>query len=437
MNLKKHQVAVLGAGRSGRAAARLALRLGGRVTVYDSAGPEAFGEMPEGVEMKPNACQEMGRAVVADLVIVSPGITTGGAFARSFAEGAGEFIGETEFAARVYEGKVVGITGTNGKTTTTELVQRVLVAGGLSCEACGNYGRPLADVVLDEEVPDSVALELSSFQLETIGRFHADVAVWLNFSPDHMDRYSTVDEYRSAKLRIFENQTATDTAVVRLGEEVGELPSRRVTFSATEEGGDYGLEGQSVRSRDHAEPILSLAETRLRGLHNAENAMAAMAAGRALGVSYRAASEALAGYAPPLHRCELVAIFDGVEYVNDSKATNLHALESALNSQTRPTVLIAGGKEKGLNYEPLLPLLRQRATSAIVFGEIRNELARVFAEILAVKEAGTLEEAVSLARAAAAPGSTVLFSPGTSSFDMFSGYEERGEAFRSAVHALK
>jgi UDP-N-acetylmuramoylalanine--D-glutamate ligase len=435
MNLSGKQIAILGAGRSGRAAAQLALSRGGSVTVYDGAKLEAFGAFPAEVELLPEATAASGRACRADLVVISPGIETAGEFASSFVDGAGELIGEVEFASRVYRGRVVGITGTNGKTTTTELVQRVLIAGGITCEACGNYGRPLADVVLEEEQPAAVALELSSFQLETVNTFRPEVAVWLNFSPDHMDRYSSVAGYRAAKLRIFENQTADDLAVVRKGEDVGALKAPCIRFSATEEGGDYSLRGTSVML-DGAE-VLDLAATRLRGVHNAENVMAALAAARALGVSCEVAGGALAGYAPPLHRCELVGTLDGVEYINDSKATNLHALEAALISQSRPTVLIAGGKEKGLDYEPLLPLLKKLVESVVVFGEIGSRLRPLFSRVVPTSSATTLEEAVHLARAAAHPGGTVLLSPGTSSFDMFSGYEERGDAFRAAVQALK
>lgn len=435
MNLAGKQIAVLGAGRSGRAAAELGLREGAEVTVYDSGDLDSFHAMPGGAELQPRATAETGRACKADLVVISPGIKTDGEFASSFASGASHMIGETEFAARFYGGKVVGITGTNGKTTTTELVQRIVASGGLSCQACGNYGRPLADVVLEDEPPEVVALELSSFQLETIETFRPDVAIWLNFSPDHMDRYRTVEEYHAAKLRIFENQTEEDIAVVRLGEEVGTLRARRVSFSATEAGADYDLLEGAIRLR--GEVVLDLALTRLRGVHNAENVMAALGAGQALDVSFSAAADALVGYAPPMHRCELVGTLDGVEYINDSKATNLHALQTALLSQERPTVLIAGGKEKGLDYEPLLPLLAQRVEAAVVFGEIGARLKELFLQAVETQRAANLKEAVELARAAARPGGTVLFSPGTSSFDMFSGYEERGDAFRAAVQSLK
>ncbi len=435
MNLAGQKVAILGAGRSGRAAAQLALRQGGSVTLYDSASSGTFAGVAAEIARQPGATTETGRGCEADLVVISPGIETGGEFAQSFAQGAGEFIGETEFAARFYQGRVVGITGTNGKTTTTELVQRMVRAEGVSCEACGNYGRPFADVVLGNDHPEAVSLELSSFQLESIETFRPDVAVWLNFSSDHMDRYRSVEEYHAAKRRIFENQQPGDTAVVRLGEEVGDLAARRVSFSGTESGGDYELQGSSIVS--DGSMVLNLYTTRLRGVHNAENVMAAVAAVEALGVSREAASEALAGYAPPLHRCELIRTLDGVEYINDSKATNLHALEAALLSQDRPTILIAGGKEKGLDYEPLLPHLEKSVETAVVFGEIRDRLAAIFSQAVTTRVAESLEEAVGIARNAAPHGSTILFSPGTSSFDMFSGYEERGDTFRATVQALR
>jgi UDP-N-acetylmuramoylalanine--D-glutamate ligase len=435
MDLTGQTVAVLGAGRSGRAAAELACRLGGTVALYDSRGAEAFGDILEGIAVHPGATVETGRSVQADLVVVSPGIETGGDFVQSFAEGSGELIGEIELASRVYEGRVVGITGTNGKTTTTELIQRILEAGGMSCAAAGNYGVPLAEVVLRADVPETVALELSSFQLETIRSFRPEVAVWLNFSPDHMDRYQAEADYRQAKFRIFENQTGEDHAVVRFGEELGALAASCVTFSSVESSADYSLEGTRI-CRDGA-VVGDLSQTKMRGLHNAENVMAALAVGDAMGVSSEVAMSSLASYAPPVHRCELVGILDGVEYVNDSKATNLHALESALRSQSNPTVLIAGGKDKGLDYRPVLPLLAEKVTSAILIGEIRESLGSLLEGVVATEMAASMEEAVRSAAGCARAGSTVLLSPGTSSFDMFSGYEERGEAFRAAVQKLK
>lgn len=436
MSLTGKHVAILGAGRSGRAAATLALREGARVSAWDAAGPDAFTGMPGVVEIHPHATEEQGEAVVCDLLVVSPGIDTYGSYVAAFSKNAGEVIGEVELAARFYQGKIVGITGTNGKTTTTELVGRILAHAGLGGTPCGNYGTPFAEVVLQPNPPAAVALELSSFQLETIRTLHPVVSVWLNFAPDHMDRYPTVDAYLNAKLRIFENQTAEDTAVIRDGEEFSNILAKATRFSTTDPECEWFSNGIVVLH--DGETWLDMEHgTGLRGLHNAENAMAAMAACKALGIDANTMREALRGYAPPPHRCELIRTLDGVEYLNDSKATNLHALESALRSQTRPVVLIAGGKEKGLDYQPVVPLLREKALAAVTFGQIARPLAALFADAVPCESVATLADAVSAARSLAPRGSTVLLSPGTSSFDQFSGYEQRGNAFRDLVHQLR
>nr|MCU0781349.1 UDP-N-acetylmuramoyl-L-alanine--D-glutamate ligase [Akkermansiaceae bacterium] len=421
MTLAGKQVAILGAGRSGRAAAALALREGARVAVWDQAGAEAFVGLPEGVATHPGATAADGAGVRCDVLVVSPGIDTWGPYVAAFAQGAGEVIGEVELAARYYAGRIIGITGTNGKTTTTELTARILAAAGLGGEPCGNYGTPFAEVVMRPQPPAAVALELSSFQLETIRTLRPEVAVWLNFAPDHMDRYPTVQAYREAKERIFLNQRPEDTAVIRSGEQLGPLTARTVTF-ATEGGADWTSDGLVVRRHD--EVVLDLIQdTGLRGYHNAENAMAAMAACEALGIPVDTMAPALLGCAPPRHRCELIRTLDGVEYLNDSKATNLHALESALRSQVRPVVLIAGGKDKGLDYAPVLPLLARKTLACITFGQIAHPLAKVFSGAVPATAVATLADAVPLARSLAPRGSSVLLSPGTSSFDQFAGYQ--------------
>ncbi len=434
MSLHGKKVIILGAGRSGRAAAALALREGAEVHVHDTA--DTIGGVPDGAAAYPDATEETGRATACDLLVVSPGIDTYGPLVAAYAAGAGETIGEIELAARYYKGRTIGITGTNGKTTTTELVERILRAAGHQSAACGNYGVPFCEVVLRDPVPTAVALELSSFQLETIRTFRPEVAVWLNFAPDHMDRYPTVQAYFDAKFRIFENQTAEDTAIVRHGENLPPIAAKIVTFSTEDESADWFSDGRILKRR--GETVIDLeAATRMRGLHNAENAMAAIAASEAAGIPLEAAARALDGYAPPLHRCELVCTLDGVEYLNDSKATNLHALESALRSQTRPVVLIAGGKQKGLDYSSVVPLLAKKAVAAVTFGQIAEPLAEIFSAAVPVERTGTLAEAVAAARRLAPRGGAVLLSPGTSSFDQFSGYEQRGDAFRELVLNLR
>ncbi|MEI8037437.1 MAG: UDP-N-acetylmuramoyl-L-alanine--D-glutamate ligase [Verrucomicrobiota bacterium] len=435
MNLTGKHIAILGVGRSGRAAARLALREGARVSAWDQADAEAFADMPPGVEIHPNATAAQGAECAADCLVVSPGIDTYGPYVAAFARHAGEVIGEVELAARFYQGKIIGITGTNGKTTTTELVALILAHAGLGGTPCGNYGTPFAEVVCQATPPAAVALELSSFQLETIRSLHPVVAVWLNFAPDHMDRYPSVAAYRAAKLRIFDHQDVTDTAVVRSGEDLPPLAARVVTFSTTDLEADWFSDGHTV-SHAGATWFDMDQDTLLRGLHNAENLMAALAAGQALGISAGQMRAALHGYAPPPHRCELIRTLDGVEYLNDSKATNLHALESALRSQTRPVVLIAGGKDKGLDYAPVVPLLQEKALATVTFGQIARPLAALFAMAVPSTSVATLTDAVAAARSLAPQGSVILFSPGTSSFDQFSGYEQRGNSFRDLVHQL-
>lgn len=436
MELAGKHVAILGAGRSGRAAAALALREGARVSVWDAAGVEAFAAMPAEVEQHPSATESDAAAAACDLLVVSPGIDTTDPWAAAFTATAAEVVGEVELAARFYHGRVVGITGTNGKTTTTELVARILAHAGLGGTPCGNYGTPLAEVVMQVRPPAAIALELSSFQLETIRTLRPDVAVWLNFAPDHMDRYPTVEAYRAAKLRIFENQRPSDTAVIRHGEGLPELAARQVVFSTEDPSADWFSNGHQILHR--GETLLDMDhETSLRGLHNAENAMAAMAACSALGIPAAVQREALRGCVPPSHRCELVRTLDGVEYLNDSKATNLHALESALRSQTRPVVLIAGGKDKGLDYAAVLPLLQAKALACVTFGQIARPLADLFSQAVPAEPVATLADAVAAARSLAPHGSTVLLSPGTSSFDQFTGYEQRGNTFRDLVHQLR
>lgn len=428
------RVAVFGAGRSGMAAAALALREGAVVTIWDQGGPGVFKEVPPGVETRAHAKAADAEGFTGELIILSPGIDSSSPMMKAFSEKA-RLIGETEFASNYYGGSIIGITGTNGKTTTTELVALILKNAGLGGTPCGNYGAPLSEIVLSAELPEVVALELSSFQLETIDTLKPRVSVWLNFAPDHMDRYPTVEAYRAAKLRIFENQSEDDTLVVRAGENLGKLTPKVLTFSTETKDADFYSDGTTITSNGRI--LLDLeAETSLRGLHNAENAMAAMAACMAFGVDISLISGALHGYAPPPHRCELIRTLDGVEYLNDSKATNLHALQCALRSQTRPVVLIAGGKDKGLDYSALLPLLKEKALAVVTFGQIARPLAELFESALPSTPVSDIGQAVECARSLAPRGTTVLLSPGTSSFDQFTGYEQRGNTFRDLVHHL-
>jgi UDP-N-acetylmuramoylalanine--D-glutamate ligase len=434
MNLTGQHIAILGTGRSGVAAARLALHAGACVSAWDQAGPEAFAALPPNVACHPHASND-SIPPVCDMLVVSPGIDTYGPLVRHFSQSAKSVIGEVELASRFFYGKCVGITGTNGKTTTTAILAKLLAHAGLGGTPCGNFGTPLAEVVLEPTPPDAISLELSSFQLETIQSLRPDVAIWLNFAPDHMDRYPTVGAYRDAKLRILENLGPNQTLVVRSGEDLPPTAAKTVVFSTTDPESEWFSDGRLLFH--HGARWIDLEQqTSLRGLHNAENAMAAIAAAQALGIPDVTIREGLAGFTPPAHRCEWIRTIDGVDYLNDSKATNLHALESALRSQTRPVVLIAGGKDKGLDYAPVLPLLREKSLATVTFGQIARPLAELFSQAVPSEAVATLADAVSAARSLAPAGSIVLLSPGTSSFDQFSGYEQRGNAFRDLVHQL-
>lgn len=244
MQLNNLNIAVLGAGRSGRAAARLAMKHGARVCVFDASS--SIDGWPEDIPLHTAATEEDGRAFHANMVVISPGIETDSPFVKSFGREGVETIGEMELACRFYHGRIIAITGTNGKTTTTSLVEKILLRAGKTAVACGNYGVPVAEILLRDSVPDVLALEVSSFQLETIHDFHPDVAVWLNFAPDHMDRYNSVEDYHRAKLHIFDNQTEKDLAVVRSGERLPHLKASVLTFSPEDPAADLYYRGPLI-----------------------------------------------------------------------------------------------------------------------------------------------------------------------------------------------
>lgn len=372
---------------------------------------------------------------VYDRVILSPGIDPSVPLVQNFLRRRLEMIGELELAYEMCRCPIVAITGTNGKTTTTQLVEQMLNACGVNTVAAGNIGPAFSARVRQSDSLDIMTLEVSSFQLEAIRKFRANIAVWLNFAPDHLDRYRSMDEYYQAKLRVFENQTEEDWAIVNLRDTLPELRAQKITFSAYASGGDFELRGGVIHY--HGEPVLAIGATHLRGAHNAENLMAALAVGVVRGLGFEQMRGPLSAYQPLAHRCESIRVLDGIEWVNDSKGTNLDSVEKALLSETRRVVLIAGGKDKGFEYDSLTRLVAEKCRAAIVMGEMADRIEQLWSIAVPCRNAGrSLERAVALAQAEAQPGDVVLFSPGTSSFDMFKNYADRGNQFRALVQGL-
>ena len=440
MRYKNHNIAVLGAGLSGSAAALLLRSEGAQVTVLDSAEEKNLLKSTIDNLRAQDVHVTCGAAAEEDsspyeMAVLSPGIDPASRLVRNFSSREIDVIGELELGWRFCEKiPVIGVTGTNGKTTTTELLAQMLNACGQRTIACGNIGKPLSEVAREKQPYDVLTVEVSSFQLEAIRTFHPSISLWLNFAPDHLDRYRSVAEYRAAKLRIFENQTDADFAVVNAIEKIPNMRPRTITFSAYANGGDFRVSEGVILYRD--ESVLRLGDTKLRGLHNIENLMATLAVGMARGLSFGQMVPPLSAYEPQPHRCELVREIKDVTYVNDSKATNLDALDKALRAQTKPVILIAGGKDKGFSFDPLRSLVKEKVRSTILIGEMAESIRHSWTGAVELETASSLADAVERAHATAKPGEIVLFSPGTSSFDMFKSYADRGDQFRALVRAL-
>ncbi|MBI4660927.1 MAG: UDP-N-acetylmuramoyl-L-alanine--D-glutamate ligase [Verrucomicrobia bacterium] len=452
-DLLNKRVLVIGLGLSGRAACRLLRRRGASVTAIDSGETDALRQ--EGGELRALGADVLLGADRApsgafDLAVVSPGVPAQSNAMREVARRNIPVIGELELGYQQAFCLNVAISGTNGKTTTTELVERLLRHCHRKTIAAGNIGRPLCDLVEQTRELDFLTLEVSSFQLETIRFFRPAVAVLLNITPDHLDRYASLADYALAKARLFENQQPFDWAIVQ-SEALAHLrslgttvPSKVVTFSANNRRADLYLDRGLLISRmeDWAGPLLDMEDCQLRGPHNAENLMAALAVGRVLRLPLEEMKEALKTYSPAPHRCELVAQMNGVCFVNDSKATNLDALQKALlampASRTgEPNILlIAGGKDKGLQYHDIGPLLAQRVKHAYLLGETQQKIRAAWSLFTPCTPVDSLLEAVSKAFECAISGDVVLLSPACSSFDMFQSYAHRGEVFRQAVERV-
>lgn len=448
MELAGKRVLVVGLGRSGIGAARLCADRGARVTATDQRGPDALAE----------AVQALQGSVVlelsghcdasfdeADLIVVSPGVPDDlpqlqGARGRNI-----PLIGELELSYRFVRAPIVAVTGTNGKSTTTSLLGAMVAATGRPTFVGGNLGSPLVEAVGTEAAgPDgALVLELSSFQLETVQRFTAHVALLLNVSEDHLDRYPSYEAYIEAKARIFERQTEKDFAVVN--SEADQAICRRLaqrgaarilTFQMDGAGGPAAWADRRwlcVKLPGRETERVARGSLKLPGRHNVQNALAALLGARLFGADLAACRAALEDFSGLPHRMELVAERSGVRYYNDSKATNVGSVVGSLTGFEWPVILIAGGKDKGGDYQPLLPLMGAVVKQVVLIGAAADRMAGALSGSVPLHRAVDLEEAVHTAASLASEGDAVVLSPACSSFDMFDSFEHRGRVFADAV----
>ena len=427
------RAAVVGLARSGRAAARLLARRGWRVVAVDS-GEIAAPDLEEaGIEVR---APFDGPLTDVDLLVKSPGVP-GEATPVASARDAGVPVwSEIELAGRELAAPIIGITGTNGKTTTTELIAHLLREGGLEARACGNQGTPLSDLVDEVGEETWLVVECSSFQLEDVHAFRPRAAALLNITPDHLDRHGSFDAYRDAKLRLFRNMGAGDLAICPEGLRppgralptfVVDGPARDGAIAWSE--GGLHLAGAGL--------IAPWSDVSIRGRHNRENAMVATALAARAGAAADALARGLASFPGVPHRLEVVAEVGGVRYVNDSKATNPDAAAAALDAYDRGVHLIAGGSAKGTSFAPLADAARGAVVRAYLIGDTAAEIgAALDASRVAHESCPDLAAAVRAAAARARPGQVVLLAPACASFDQFTSYEHRGDVFREAVAAL-
>ena len=447
MELKGKRVLVVGLGKSGLAAALFLRRKGAQVTVSDVRSAEALAKdipalLEEGIMVEAG-----GHGLLTfrrqDLIVVSPGVpldTPELVQVKSFGL---PVIGELELAARFLKGRMLAVTGSNGKTTTTALLGEILKEAGIPTLVGGNIGVPVVGLIEESTSDTWSVLEVSSFQLESTVEFHPGIAVILNITPDHLDRHGSFENYARAKERIFAAQDEHDCLVLnadneRAAEAAQRSPARVYWFSVEHvvEQGAWLEDGFVVyrAARDaEIEQVMPLAGIPLKGAHNVENALAAVVAARLAGVPTEAIRRAIEKFQAVEHRLEYVATVNGVDFYNDSKATNVDATAKAITAFDSGIHLILGGKDKGSDYTLLAPLLRARVRTVYTIGAAAAKIESQLRGVVSIESCETLGNAVIAAASAARPGEVVLLAPACSSFDQFENYEHRGRVFKELV----
>jgi UDP-N-acetylmuramoylalanine--D-glutamate ligase len=450
MDLKNKRVLVVGLGKSGLSAAMFLRGQGARVTVSDTRSAVALAkEIPALLEAG-IMVESGGHGLLTfrrqDLIVISPGVPMDTPEVKQVIAFGLPVIGELELASRYLPGRVLAITGSNGKTTTTTLVGKIFAEAGLPTLVGGNIGLPVIDLVA-ESTPETVSvLEVSSFQLETVEEFHPWIAVILNITPDHLDRHGSFESYVAAKERIFTRQDANDFLVLNADDRVTQMCASRAKSEVFWFSGTKAVRrGAFVRDRvivwmekegGVTEPVMPVSEIPLKGAHNVENVLAAVCAARLAKVPAESVRASVAAFRAVEHRLELVRKFNEVEYYNDSKATNVDAAMKAVASFPGGVHLILGGKDKDSDYALMAELLKKRVKVVYTVGSAAEKIERQLHGVVKMVSAQTIETAVAKAAKAAVPGDVVLLSPACSSFDQFENYEHRGRVFRQSVIEL-
>jgi UDP-N-acetylmuramoylalanine--D-glutamate ligase len=456
MNVKDKNIVIVGLGRTGVALARFLARSQASVVITDTADESALEnqlEMIRELEIKTELGKHRSETFTkADLIVISPGVPHTIEPVKKARDRGVPVIGEIELASRFIETPIVAVTGTNGKTTTTELIGAMLQSSGRKVFVGGNIGNPLISYADSHDAVDVVVAEISSFQLDTIEKFRPWVSVLLNISSDHLDRYPDMAAYIESKGRIFNNQRLEDIAVLngsdpRVRGLSANIKCKKLLYPAPlENEAGAMLSGDSIelitKNTDIFDHLklngtqVKAASRGLMGKHNQENVCAAMLAALASGATLEGVRKALDQYQGSAHRLEHVATINHIEFFNDSKATNVDAVDRALECFQQPVVLIMGGRDKGSNFAILQNRIQKHTKTLIVMGEAADHIRKALRRISSVISASSMQDAVSKAYQAAAPGDVVLLSPGCASFDMYVNYGQRGDDFRRAVQSL-
>lgn len=448
MELSGKRVLVVGLGKSGVSAARFLAASGARVSVTDekkeSELSESLSQLKHLAIEKHFGGHPIEPFLESDLIVLSPGVPLALETLGKAREAGIPVFAEVELASRFLKDRLVGITGSNGKSTTTALAAHLLASAGIEASACGNIGRPLIEYVETTSEGRVLVVELSSFQLETIESFHPFIATVLNITPDHMDRYRDFDGYKSAKLRLFKNLQPKDHVVVNLDEEHAEeiktATNARPTFFSRDKQLHDGVcldSGMIVLTRGgKPEPVMTASELPIRGPHNLSNALAAIAVAVRCGAGIDKISAGLKSFKPLEHRLEPVGRINGVLFVNDSKATNVDSAAVALQSFDTPLLAIMGGRDKEGNFQALRPIVTRYVKRLILIGEAAPKIAGALDGTAPIERCKSMEEAVKAGLEAAESGDVVLLAPACTSFDMYGNFEERGIHFKQIIRGL-